>query len=334
MVIVAAANANANANVLKMEKIRDDIQLPIIDLLSSKSNRSQVSKQIVKACEEYGFFKVINHGVPQEIITQMEEEAHNFFSKPGSEKERAGPANPYGYGCKNIGLKGDMGEVEYLLLQTNSPFINSKYYISQDPNKFRCRVNGYVEAVRELACEVLDLIGEGLGLGLGFLSELIRDVQSDSVLRLNHYPACCDVIDKSASKIGFGEHTDPQILTLLRSNGVEGLQISLEEGVWVPVNPHPDSGFCVNVGDVLKVMTNERFVSVKHRVVVNSYKARTSIAYFAAPPLHATITNCLPDKDKGNPIYTSFTWGDYKKATYTCRLGDTRLNHFKFHNNN
>ncbi|KAL0376325.1 UNVERIFIED_CONTAM: Gibberellin 2-beta-dioxygenase 4 [Sesamum calycinum] len=43
------------------------------------------------------------------------------------------------------------------------------------------------------------------------------------------------------------------MLTLLRSNGVEGLQISLEEGVWVPVNPHPESAFCVNVGDVLKV---------------------------------------------------------------------------------
>lgn len=114
----------------------------------------------------------------------------------------------------------------------------------------RCAVIGYVEAVRELACEVLDLIGEGLGGAYPPSSQftgLIRDVESDCVLRLNHYPPCDDV------RIGFGEHTDPQMLTLLRSNGVEGLEISLEEGVWVPVKPHPESAFCVNVGDVLKV---------------------------------------------------------------------------------
>ncbi|KAI3469247.1 hypothetical protein Pfo_025910 [Paulownia fortunei] len=318
----------ASPNPLKIEKIRDDIELPVIDLLS---NRSEASKQIVKACEEYGFFKVINHGVPQEIISRMEEEAHEFFSKPGSEKQRAGPANPFGYGCKNIGLNGDMGEVEYVLLQTNSPFISHKStYISSDPNKFSCAVIGYVAAVRELACEILDLMGEGLGDPQpSVLSGLIRDLKSDSLLRLNHYPSS-DVIDTSPSKIGFGEHTDPQILTLLRSNAVQGLQISLEDGVWFPVNPYPESAFCVNVGDVLQVMTNGRFLSVRHRAVVNSYKSRMSMAYFAAPPLHATI-NCLPGlaTPQKPPLYRSFTWAEYKKATYARRLGDSRLNLFK-----
>ncbi|KAK4478353.1 hypothetical protein RD792_017643 [Penstemon davidsonii] len=313
----------ASPNPFKIEKIRDDIELPIIDL---SCDRSKSSKLILKACEDFGFFKVINHGVPQQIISLMEEETHEFFSKPGSEKQRAGPANPFGYGCKNIGLKGDMGEVEYLLLHSNPLFISQNLeFISTHPNKFRVAVSGYVEAVKKLACEILDLITEGLqSSAAGVLSGLIRDVESDSLLRLNHYPP------SDAGKIGFGEHTDPQILTLLRSNGVGGLQISLEDGVWVPVSPYPESAFCVNVGDVLQIMTNGRFLSVRHRAMVNSYKSRTSMAYFAAPPLQETIS-CLPGLATldNPPLYRSFTWAEYKKATYMKRLGCSRLNLFK-----
>ena len=57
--------------------------------------------------------------------------------------------------------------------------------------------------------------------------------------------------------VGFGEHTEPQIVTLLRSNDVPGLQVffALENGgarVWAPVALDP-SAFFVIVGDVLQV---------------------------------------------------------------------------------
>ncbi|CAA3023915.1 gibberellin 2-beta-dioxygenase 2-like [Olea europaea subsp. europaea] len=318
----------ASLNLSKTEKIRD-LEIPIIDL---SANGSEVSELIVKACEEFGFFKVINHGVPHDVIARMEQQSYEFFSKPASGKQQAGPANPYGYGCKNIGLKGDIGEVEYLLLQTNPVSIdhNSKTISSTDPNKFSSAVRGYVEAVRKLACEILELMEVGLGSpGPSVLSRLIRDVECDSLLRFNHYPKVDDGA-ASPTSIGFGEHTDPQILTLLRSNGVGGLQISLDDGVWVPVNPHPVSAFFINVGDVLQVMTNGRFLSVRHRVMVNSYKSRMSMAYFTAPPLDATIS-CLPVllTPQKPPLYRSFTWAEYKKAAYSLRLGDSRLNHFK-----
>lgn len=131
-------------------------------------------------------------------------------------------------------------------------------------------MSSYVEAVRELACEILDLIGEGLRVpDTSVFSKLIRDVDSDSLLRLNHYPPLLlrdrDTSPSSSfhhhlrhhhnnnnSRIGFGEHTDPQILTILKSNAVSGLQISVDEGIWIPVTPHP-TAFFVNVGDVLQV---------------------------------------------------------------------------------
>ncbi|GMP57193.1 hypothetical protein CsSME_00021378 [Camellia sinensis var. sinensis] len=124
----------ATPTPIRSEKIRE-VELPIIDL---SAERSEVSKLIVKACEELGFFKVINHGVPEDVIARMEEESFLFFSKSGSEKQRAGPANPYGYGSKNIGFNGDTGEVEYLILNTNFLSISQRSKaISNDPIKFR-----------------------------------------------------------------------------------------------------------------------------------------------------------------------------------------------------
>ncbi|KAK6913655.1 Non-hem dioxygenase N-terminal domain [Dillenia turbinata] len=331
----------ASPSPIKSEKRQSSIELPIIDL---SMERSEVSRQIVKACEDYGFFKLINHGVPHDIIDTLEEESFKFFGKSVAEKLKAGPASPFGYGCKNIGFNGDVGEVEYLLFHTNPLSISqNSELISNDPSKFSNAVKGYIEAVRGVGCEILDLIAEGMWVpDTSVFSRLIRDVDNDSILRLNHYPALPLTLkerDTSPSstlhphqlsqRIGFGEHFDPQILTILRSNDVAGLQISLKDGLWVPVIPDPTS-LCVNVGDVLQAMTNGRFVSVRHRVMANSCKPRLSMAYFAAPPLHACIT---PQPELFTPhvpsLYRSFSWADYKKATYSLRLGETRLDLFR-----
>ncbi|KAA8527339.1 hypothetical protein F0562_034946 [Nyssa sinensis] len=341
----------ASPTPIRSEKIRA-MELPIIDL---SAERSEVSKLIVKACEEYGFFKVINHGVSEDVIAKMEEEGFEFFAKPTSEKQQAGPANPCGYGSKNIGFNGDIGEVEYLLLNTDPLSISQRSKtISNDPTKFSSAVTGYIEAVRGLACEILDLMAEGLWVpDRSVFSRLIRDVDSDSLLRLNHYPPLKDCLkdrDTSPSsmhshhllhhhsnskinngnRIGFGEHSDPQILTVLRSNDVGGLQISPEDGVWVPVSPDP-TAFCVNVGDLLQAMTNGRFVSVKHRALANSYKSRMSMAYFGAPPLHARITPPpeLVVVPHSCSLYRPFTWAEYKKTALSLRLGDSRLGLFR-----
>ncbi|KAJ4957353.1 hypothetical protein NE237_014136 [Protea cynaroides] len=304
------------------------VHVPVVDL---SRKRSQVRELIVKACEEYGFFKVVNHGVPRDIIAKMEKEGLNFFHRSSLEKQKAGPAKPFGYGSKNIGFNGDMGEVEYLLLHTNPLSVSqASKAISSDSSNFSSVVNDYVEAVRDLACEILDLMGEELRVpDKSAFSSLIRDVDSDSLIRLNHYPSARDLKDH---QVGFGEHSDPQILTLLRSNEVGGLQILLKDGMWVPVPPDPSS-FCVNVGDALQVLTNGRFVSVRHRAMrSNTKKSRMSLVYFGAPPLHAWISPVPEMVTAERPrLYRPFTWAEFKETAYSLRLGDSRVDIFRTH---
>ncbi|WVY99571.1 hypothetical protein V8G54_025641 [Vigna mungo] len=296
--------------------------IPIVDL-----SKPDAKTLIVNACEEFGFFKVINHGVPMEAISQLETEALKFFSLPLNEKEKGGPPNPFGYGNKRIGPNGDVGWVEYLLLNNNQEHDFSLY--GKNHEKFRCLLNSYTSSVKKMACDILELMAEGLKIQQkNVFSKLLRDKESDSVFRVNHYPACPELAVDGQNIIGFGEHTDPQIISLLRSNNTSGLQIYLRDGSWISVPPDHNS-FFINVGDSLQVMTNGRFRSVRHRVLANGFKSRLSMIYFVGPPLSEKIAP-LPSLMKGKEsLYKEFTWFEYKNSAYASRLADNRLGHFE-----
>ncbi|KAE8077084.1 hypothetical protein FH972_015685 [Carpinus fangiana] len=254
-----------------------------IDLSESKG---KVAREIVRACERYGFFTLVNHGVPQNLVQALEQESILFFNQPKSRKMGAGPddAKPYGYGSNTIGPSGDRcGTVGISYTQVAA--------------------SEYAEAVRKLTGRLLGLTAKGLGLSTAsasILTDLIKNNQSDSILRLNHYPPSID------GGIGFGEHSDPQIFTLLRSNDVPGLQIRVGNQ-WIPITPNP-SAFCVFVGDNLHALTNGRFVSVRHRALTNSSEFRMSIAFFGAPSLADWIF-ALPEVVTANKplLYNPYT---------------------------
>lgn len=105
-----------------------------------------------------------------------------------------------------------------------------------------------------MACEILEMLADGLNIQpRNVFSKLLMDEQSDSVFRLNHYPARPEVLEAGGrNTIGFGEHTDPQIISVLRSNNTSGLQISLKDGSWISIPPDQYS-FFINVGDSLQV---------------------------------------------------------------------------------
>ncbi|KAJ0971829.1 hypothetical protein J5N97_019788 [Dioscorea zingiberensis] len=304
--------------------------IPIIDL----SDPVSASTSIVRACEEFGFFEVTGHGIPRDLMIRLEADAVKFFSLPQVEKERAGQPNPFGYGNKKIGANGDVGWLEYLLMDvTSKPMNHSSLSFLSEPSatSFRSALSEYIAAVRRLAGEVLELIADGLGIKpRDVFSRLVMDEESDSVFRLNHYPPfpLFQGLNRS-SLTGFGEHTDPQVISVLRSNDTAGLQIALRDGSWVPVHPDQDS-FFINVGDSLQVLTNGRFRSVRHRVVANGMRSRVSMIYFGGPAPRerlAPLAQLMEDGEQS--LYKDFTWFEYKASAYKSRLADNRLAQFE-----
>ncbi|KAM0915657.1 hypothetical protein ACQ4PT_010688 [Festuca glaucescens] len=276
---------------------------------------------VAEACRGVGFFRATNHGVPAALAEALESRAAAFFALPHREKLEHASARPFGYGSKSIGSNGDVGWLEYLLLAVGSSSVL--------PPSLRAALEEYTVAVREVGGRVLELMAEGLGLeDRGALRRMVVDAAgSDEMVRVNHYPAC----PLASGVTGFGEHTDPQIISLLRSNRTGGLQIMLRDGRWVPVAPDPDSLF-VNVGDSLQVLTNGRFRSVKHRVVAPDAgkQSRLSVIYFGGPAATQRIAPLPELMSKGeHSLYREFTWGEYKKAAYKTRLGDNRLGPFE-----
>ncbi|AQL00384.1 gibberellin 2-oxidase10 [Zea mays] len=306
--------------------------VPVVDLSGPGAARA-----IVDACERFGFFKVVNHGVPAATMDVAESEAVGFFAQAQADKDRAGPraSYPFGYGSKRIGLNGDMGWLEYLLLAVDSASLSDACPVPSGA-AFRSALNEYVAAVRDVAARVLEAMAEGLGIAdAAALSSMVTGAGSDQVFRVNHYPPCPALqgLGCTATATGFGEHTDPQIISVLRSNGTSGLQVALRDAAqaqqWVSV-PSDRDAFFVNVGDSLQVLTNGRFESVKHRVVTNSLKSRVSFIYFAGPALEqriAPLAQLLAEGEES--LYREFTWGEYKTAAYKTRLGDNRLAQFQ-----
>ncbi|KAF4388104.1 hypothetical protein F8388_014787 [Cannabis sativa] len=66
------------------------IKLPVIDFseLMESSKRPQVLKSLENACQQYGFFQVVNHNIPKEVIREMMEVSTKFFELPHEERAK------------------------------------------------------------------------------------------------------------------------------------------------------------------------------------------------------------------------------------------------------
>jgi gibberellin 2beta-dioxygenase len=80
----------------------------------------------------------------------------------------------------------------------------------------------------------------------------------------------------------------------------------------------------------MQVLTNGRFRSVRHRVVVNGERSRVSMIFFGGPPPGERLAP-LPQllEDGGRSRYKEFTWNEFKSSGCRARLAEDRLSLFE-----
>ncbi|KAL9687974.1 hypothetical protein QQ045_032386 [Rhodiola kirilowii] len=222
--------------------------IPVVDI---SMNREESVSKIMRAAADVGFFQVVNHGVPNEVMERMLEATRRFHELPDEEKQM--------------------------------------YY--------------------------------GRGKATKFL------YMSHAIL-CHYYPAC----PEPELTLGTSRHSDPDFLTILLQDNIGGLQV-LYENCWVNV-PWVPGALVVNIGDLLQLISNDKFKSVEHRVVANHVGPRVSVACFVTPHLYPTgrvygpIEELLSDTNP--PIYRETTIPEYVKYFYKKGLdGKSKLIHFK-----
>lgn len=118
-----------SAAVLSMEQ-----QIPCIDLEALSGQ--ELLSAIANACRDWGFFQVLNHGLPSQLVQNMAKQSSEFFAQPLEEKMKCStPARVSG--PVHFGGGGNRDWRDVLKLNCAPASIVAKEYWPQRPAGFR-----------------------------------------------------------------------------------------------------------------------------------------------------------------------------------------------------
>ena len=291
------------------------ITIPVIDLSDSFSSslalRSEVAAKIRKACCETGFFYVSNHGVPEEAIDSAAALSRRFFGQPDAAKLPLLGQGGYGYEPPRLQILDETAPPDlkegFMMSASETPMAQ---YVSwpEDMPEFREGLESYDRHMRQLGCHIMRCIALSLDLPEDYFDEgFSRPTSSVRVLHYAPRPR-----DSVANQIGAGAHTDWGAITILHQDEIGGLEVQTADGAWVAATPIAGT-FVVNLGDMIRRWTNDRYSSTMHRVLPpEGDRHRYSIATFFNPYDQyevACVPTCRIEGDE--PRYPPCTVGEH-----------------------
>nr|GMD26107.1 feruloyl CoA ortho-hydroxylase 1-like [Ipomoea batatas] len=289
-------------------KLASQLFIPVIDM--SNGNEQKVVDMMVDAAQRWGFFQIINHGIPTEVFENVKSATQRFFELPAEEKRKY--LKEYSASnCVRFGTSFTPHEEkafewkDYLSL----------FYVSEDeaaalwPPACRDEALEFLRMSESVIRRLLEALMKGLNV-----KEIDREkelmLMGSKRINLNYYPIC----PNPELTIGVGRHSDVSTLTILLQDHIGGLYVrKQDDDTWIHVPPIPGA-LVINIGDALQIMSNGRYKSVEHRVVANESKNRVSVPIFVNPRPNDVIGPLQEVLDSGEkPMYKKVLYSDYVK---------------------
>ncbi|XP_045795233.1 gibberellin 2-beta-dioxygenase 8-like [Trifolium pratense] len=297
-------NSNDFHNGIEKFAVVEERELPMIDLSRLENEdemvREECKFEIAKASQEWGFFQVINHGIPKDIFNKLKSEQEKVFKLPFDKKTKEDKflqfsSGSYRWGTPSATCVGQLSwsEAFHILLKD---VLGS----STQSNTLRSSIEEFATISSNLAQTLADILAEKMGHDSTFFKD--NCLPNTCYLRLNRYPPC-----PIASPIhGLMPHTDSDFITILYQDQVGGLQL-VKDKKWIAVKPNPNA-LIINIGDLFQAWSNGVYKSIEHRVVTNPKIERFSMAYFLCPSNDTVIESC-----KKPSLYKKFSFQEYRQ---------------------
>uniref|UniRef100_A0A1J3GZJ6 1-aminocyclopropane-1-carboxylate oxidase-like protein 6 n=3 Tax=Noccaea caerulescens TaxID=107243 RepID=A0A1J3GZJ6_NOCCA len=306
-----------------------DFAIPIIDFSGvhvDAASRKGVVEKIKDASENWGFFQVINHGVPLSVLEDIKDGVVRFHEQDLEVKK------------------------SYFTRETTKKFVYNSNFDLYSPScvnwrdTFACfmapgppRPEELPMACRDAMIEYSkhmmslgDLLFGLLSEALGLNTEMLKSMDCmKGLLMLGHYYPPCPQPDLT---LGTSNHSDNSFLTILLQDQIGGLQV-LHQDCWVNVSPLPGA-LLINIGDFLQIITNDKFISVEHRVLANRAGPRISVASFFSTSMlqNSTVYGPIEElvSEENPPKYRKINLEEYSKGYFEKGLdGQSHLSNFK-----
>jgi isopenicillin N synthase-like dioxygenase len=245
--------------------------VPVIDvgpfLNGGANDKHRIAQAIGRACKDIGFLIIVGHGVPNDLLTRMADVSRRFFDLPLSDKMRV-PVNPSGVGyvpMKQEALAASLGEKTPgdLKESYNIGRHFDQYTWPENPTDLRATWIEYFTTLNALGANIMRMFALALNLPEHYFDDKIDPPMA--FLRAINYPEPTEA--PLPGQLRAGAHSDYGTLTILLSeNKPGGLQVRNRAGQWLDVVAPPAS-FVVNIGDMMQMWTNDKWLSTVHRVV-------------------------------------------------------------------
>lgn len=298
-------------------------QVPVIDISALCAAPGSLAAQatveeIAAACRNWGFFQVVNHGIPTAQIESVWAQTHDLFALPQQNKRQLHRSkdNPWGFNDRELTKnQRDKKEIFDFTRDNFDPIYQSNNRWPQELPRFKSVMSAYLEACTSVSLRLLEAFCLGLGMPATFLHPQFVDKHTGFV-RLNYYPVADPVAGTDAAQalpadLGIHHHTDAGGLTVLLQDAVSGLQV-YRDGLWYNI-PTIEGALVINIGDMMQVWSNDLYRAPVHRVLAMATRDRFSIPFFFNPAADCSVAPLPSLTTPGNDSrYRAIKWGEYR----------------------